>query len=190
MAESPLTGSHIPDGIDAPLVAADLAQTVSDVEQYVVTRWTDTASCDAAIPPASRMQGMLRWVDTVGYWEGVREDAGAWTRLAPDDLFDGSEEAIVGDPPPTGTPKIRQEFTDIIQVSNAQGGFVGDYPDPFPNGITSLTLTAGDTNSSLASVVPVVNNLNLSQYNGVAHTVSGVVANSAFIRVNVVAVGW
>lgn len=188
---TPLQAWPIPSGGDAPSSTSALATLGAAVEKQALMRFpTDTAR-DAAIAAGTRVAGMVAYIDSYGYFTTVKVNGGPWSRLAAEDLFPGGDTALKGNSPGAGVPKIRKEFSDVLTTATFGGFNAPFHGGPFPNGITSLVMTPGDNAGSLGFLLPVLANVQLSSYNGVAYTLAGNnMASGLAIRVNILALGW
>lgn len=82
MGQTPLQGDPIPDGGVAPANSPAFAAYGASVEKRTVNVWTSAAARDAAILTANRKKGMVAFLGDVGWWTGVKADAGAWMPIA------------------------------------------------------------------------------------------------------------
>lgn len=104
-------------------------------------------------------------------------------------------DAIIGTAPtPILTvPPVIYRHSIIATVSNTSGGFNVLYSGKsvtFPNCILWMSAVVGDTASLAATLVPYLDNCDLTQFNGIAYKPDGsVVGNGDTFRLNLEVIG-
>lgn len=78
----PIQGWQTPAGTELPDGAAAFAALRDIVVKQAVMVFATTAARDTAIPAADTKKGMLAFITSLGYWQGVFADAGPWKAVA------------------------------------------------------------------------------------------------------------
>jgi hypothetical protein len=190
---SPYGNYPVPTGGDSNDVPAALSNFIKSAEADFIGRFANAADRDAKIASAISAgvtglprRGNICWLNSPG--RHYSYDGTQWKPLVPITEYVGG--VIIGTTYDGVSPIIRQEFSSVVTTSSA-GGFATIFPQPFPNGLFSVTLMPGDAATNLGIIQPIIANHTLTSGNGVAFDRStSTEIISTIIRVETKAVGW